>query len=84
VNGEYFTHLLYFRDAVKRFQVVQMAPGLIVYRIVATTLMNEAEQAEIRRGTRAAMGDECGVEFEFVDDIPPSHSGKHRYTIREC
>ncbi|MGB7588909.1 MAG: hypothetical protein WBM00_09405 [Solirubrobacterales bacterium] len=84
VNGEYFTHLLYFRNGVRRFQVVQRAPGSIVYRIVAVAALTEDEQAEIRRGTQAAMGTECEVDFEFVDDISPSRSGKHRYTIREC
>lgn len=84
VNGEYFTHLLYFRDSVKRFQVVQRGPALVVYRIVASAPLAEAERSAIERDTRAAMGAGCEVEFELVDDILPSGSGKHRYTIREC
>ena len=38
---------------------------------------------EIRQKTRVVMGGECEVNFEFVDDIPPSRSGKYSYTISE-
>lgn len=84
VSGSFFAHQLFFRDAVRSFQVVQRGPRLVVYRIVATAPFGVAEQEEIRKGTQAAMGPECEVEFEFVDEIAPSPSGKHRYTIREC
>jgi phenylacetate-coenzyme A ligase PaaK-like adenylate-forming protein len=84
VNGEYFTHLLYFRDSVRRFQVVQREPDLVVYRLVASSPLAEAERDAISRDTKAAMGAGCKVEFELVEDIAPSGSGKHRYTIREC
>lgn len=38
---------------------------------------------EIEEGIRAAMGEETEVRFDFVDAIPPSESGKFRYTISE-
>lgn len=84
VSGSFLIHQLFYRDGVKRFQVVQRDPRLIVYRIVATAPLDGTAREEIRRGTQAAMGPECMVEFEFVDDIPPSPSGKHRYMISEC
>jgi phenylacetate-CoA ligase len=84
VSGSFLIHQLFYRDAVRRFQVIQRQPRLIVYRIVATAPLDASEREEIRHGTQAAMGPECEVEFEFVDEIAPSPSGKHRYTIREC
>lgn len=84
VNGEYFTHLLYFRDFITRFQVVQRSPNRLVYRMVTAGPAPEAELEEIVAGTRAALGPECEVEFEFVERIEPSPSGKYRYTISEC
>lgn len=84
VNGEYFTHLLYFRDFVERFQVVQRSTSRVVYRLITSRRAPEEELAEIVNGTRAALGSDCEVEFEFVSEIAPSPSGKYRYTISEC
>ena len=36
---------------------------------------------EIVQKVRVAMGNDCNVAFEFVDDIEPSASGKYRFTI---
>jgi hypothetical protein len=33
--------------------------------------------------TQLVMGKDCLVNFEFVDDIPNTPSGKYRYTISE-
>jgi len=30
---------------------------------------------------RLALGDDCHVAFEFVDQIEPSASGKYRFTV---
>jgi phenylacetate-CoA ligase len=81
VDGEYFTHLLYFRDWVQTFQVVQTDVDHILFRVVPRGEAPEADLDEIRRGALAAMQDGCRVAFEFVDEIPPSASGKYRYTM---
>ena len=85
VNGEYFTHLFYFRDWVRKFQVVQEAYDQITVKIVPHSPTFERgnvadELAAIERDVQVAMG-ECGVTFDFVEDIPPTASGKYRYTI---
>lgn len=84
INGEYFTHMLYFKSFIEKFQVVQHSPSRIVYRLITSSPAPDDDIGEIIRGTRAVMGDECRVEFELVDEIPPSPSGKYRYTISEC
>ena len=83
VNGEYFTHLLYYKDSIRKFQVVQESRSRIVYRLVLSAPLPPEEREEVIRGTRAVMGPGCEVEFEFAKEIPPSPSGKHRYTISE-
>ncbi len=84
IDGEYFTHLLYFRDWVHKFQVVQTEHSRIVFKIVKSGSGSEASELdEIAEKTRVVMGPNCGVEFEFTSDIPPSASGKYRYTISE-
>jgi phenylacetate-CoA ligase len=82
VDGEYFTHLMYFRPWLRQFQVVQRAPDEVVYRIAGDD-PPAADQEEIETKTRAVLGEGCGVVFERVETIEPSASGKLRYTIRE-
>jgi phenylacetate-CoA ligase len=84
IDGEYFTHLLYFRDWVKKFQVIQKDYHTIVYKIVGTSpdgISKECE--EIAQKTKTLMGADCMVRFDFVDHIPPTSSGKYRYTLSE-
>lgn len=83
VDGEYFTHLLYFRPWLRQFQVVQTAPGRVVYRLATHFDPPEEDRRELVEKTRLALGEECAVEFEQVEAIGPSASGKLRYTIRE-
>ncbi|MGQ9581827.1 MAG: phenylacetate--CoA ligase family protein [Armatimonadota bacterium] len=87
VNGEYFTHLLYFRDWIKKFQFVQESYTRIRLLIIPAIPTDQAkyvveqERAALLAKVRAVMGPECILEIELVDDIPLSPSGKYRYTI---
>lgn len=84
VDGEYFTHLLYFRPWVWKFQVVQKSPAHLLFRVVPKDARPpESELDAIAAGSRLVMGAECRVEFEFVEDLPAPASGKFRYTISE-
>lgn len=84
VSSGYFTRLLYFRDWVHKFQVIQKDYALIVFKIVkSATDYSPSELEEITQKTQAVMGTPCTVTFEFVDDIETSASGKYRYTMSE-
>jgi phenylacetate-CoA ligase len=82
VDGEYFTHLMYFRPWLRQFQVVQRAPDEVVYRTSGEDVP-AADREEIEAKTKAVLGPDCAVVFERVGTIEPSASGKLRYTIRE-
>ena len=84
IDGEYFTHLLYFKEWVKKFQVVQKSDSDIEFKIVKSNLEPEpGELDDIITKSQMVMGKDCNISFEFVDDILPSASGKYRYTISE-
>jgi phenylacetate-CoA ligase len=84
VDGEYFTHLLYFRTWVGKFQVVQKAHAHILFKIVkANGGPTKAELEDIAARSRLVMGHDCRIEFEFPGDLPPHAAGKYRYTISE-
>jgi phenylacetate-CoA ligase len=84
VDGLFFNHFLYYKEWVQKFQIVQKDYERVVFKIQKTDKdYQDWELEEIRQKTRVVMGDECDVSFEFVDDIPPSRSGKYSYTISE-
>ena len=84
VDGEYFTHLLYFRPWVGRFQVVQKSYDHVVFKFVSSNGQPaKAELDEIAARSRTVMGQDCNIDFDFVSDLPSSPSGKFRYTISE-
>ena len=84
VDGEYFTHLLYFRPWIWKFQVVQKTYDSILFKLVSTNGKPPREELEeIAARSRLAMGDDCKVEFELCDELPPLRSGKFRYTMSE-
>lgn len=88
VHGEYFTHLLYFKDWVQKFQFIQEDYNLIRLLIVPSLNYNdsiqellEKEKNELLYKVRLVMGDDCNLEIKLVNNIPTSPSGKYRYTI---
>src|SRR5262249_17036304 len=84
IDGEYFTHLLYFRPWIWKFQVVQRSYERVSFKVVRTNgEAPNSELADIAAKARLVMGPLCQVDFEFLPDLPPHPSGKYRYTISE-
>jgi phenylacetate-CoA ligase len=84
IDGEYFTHLLYFRPWVWKFQVIQRSYDRVSFRVVrANGEAPKAELEEIASKSRLVMGPNCQVDFEFPNQLEPHPSGKYRYTISE-
>jgi len=84
IDGEYFTHLLYFRDWVRKFQFIQKDFDLVVVNLVkADGKVPDGDLEDISEKIQVLLGDRCRVEYNFLEDIPPSSSGKYRYTISE-
>ncbi|HVX40284.1 MAG TPA: hypothetical protein VHB25_11990 [Gemmatimonadaceae bacterium] len=85
VDGEFFTHLLYGRPWVQKFQFIQRSYERIELRVVRSAGENapEHELADVRRSVRTVMGERCDLDVRFMDEIPPLASGKYRYTICE-
>jgi phenylacetate-CoA ligase len=73
IDGEYFTHLLYFRDWVREFQFIQKDFDLVVVNLVkGDEAMPEGYLEDISEKIQALLGDRCRVEYNFHEDIPPS------------
>jgi len=85
IHGEYFTHLFYFNSSIIKFQVIQDNYDHIVCKLVLRGDIIDIEDniRDIKKKIQLVMGEDCEIEFEFVDEILPTKSGKYRYTICE-
>ncbi len=83
IHGEYFTHLFYFRNWIKKFQVVQHDYSDVEVKIIQLNNPVQNDLVDIETKIKHVLGNNCRVRFSYVDDIPPTSSGKYRYTISE-
>lgn len=74
---------LWNMEGVRKFQFVQKTLDHVVVRIVSDGPFGQAQQAEVEKAVKTALGDDVRVDFEFPDEIPVERSGKHRYQICE-
>ena len=81
IHGEWFTHLFYGRDDVRRFQVRQTAPDRVMLLTEGTLNAQAAEPLLAKMRERLGPGVE--VTWKAVDAIPPTASGKHRFTVSD-
>ena len=79
IHGQYFIHLFYYRDWVKKFQIVQNEINQIECKIVGKK--NGFEMYKISRNIKRIMGNNCQVKFCFLKEIRPLDNGKFIYTI---
>jgi phenylacetate-CoA ligase len=84
IHASYFAILLYFRDWIKQYQVIQKSYSNVIFRIVKSGIeYPQRELNELTEKTKLVMGEDCEVNFEFVNEISASNSGKFRYLISE-
>jgi phenylacetate-CoA ligase len=81
-HSHFLVQALFFRDWIKRFQVVQDRLDHILIRIekVASSEVPAADLTDIIGKVKVLMGDACEVECVFVPEIERSASGKYVYT----
>ncbi len=93
-KGEYVSPM-YLIDAVaytllnpgyvKKFQLVQDDYAHITVKMILQPGISRNEMQpdleRISKKIQLAMGEKCIVSYRFVDDIPPTKSGKYLYTV---
>jgi phenylacetate-CoA ligase len=81
IHGQYFIHQFYYKDWIKKFQIIQRDFDNIVFNVILTGKKNEEDIKEIEERTRLIMGSHCNIEWNFVEEIRPTKSGKYLYTV---
>jgi phenylacetate-CoA ligase len=86
VHGQYFTSLMFGIEGVQNFQFRQTRRDEIRLYVTRSRAADERTAQEIdgvAAAIRAELGGAVTVLTEFVDEIPPTAAGKHRFTISE-
>jgi phenylacetate-CoA ligase len=81
IHGEWFTHLFYGRADVTQFQVHQRALDRV--DLVTVGAADARTLAPLLERMRARLGPDVEVRWSAAVEIPPSPSGKHRFTISD-
>lgn len=80
IDGEYFTHVFYFRDWLKKFQVVQEDINTVVIKFVLKDGVRQIpieEKRSIEKDLRAVWREK--LKWKKVSEIPNSRSGKYMF-----
>lgn len=68
---------------IKQYQIVQKSLDQLVFRIVSDGPIDELKFKEIQKACKIALGDNVEAHIEYVDSLPITPTGKHRYVISE-
>lgn len=83
VHGEYFTHLFYGNNDIKRFQVHQKTYDKMDIRYVSVTEIDENYKQELCDKIRKQLDSDVNINLIRCDEIDIPASGKHRFTISD-
>jgi phenylacetate-CoA ligase len=84
VHGHYFNHIVRNMESFRTFQLIQHEPARLSLKLVKhPEKYRQEEEAALLDGIRQALGEDVEIAVSYVEEIPPSSSGKFRYAIRE-
>jgi phenylacetate-CoA ligase len=66
-------------DSVRQFQFYQDTPGKVTFRVVRKGSYTDQDTAGIYWELKKKLGDDMELEIVFVDKIPRTQRGKHRF-----
>jgi phenylacetate-CoA ligase len=70
-------------DNVIQFQFLQKIPGELILYLVRRSSYSEDDTNRILRELQKKLGNGFKLKIKFVDNIPRTPSGKHRYLVQE-
>ena len=68
------------RIDIDQYQIVQEDPNSIVVRIIKGKDYKKEDEASIRDSFTKSVG-KINIRFDYVDTVPTSRAGKHRFII---
>ena len=83
VHAQFFVGLLFFRPWIREFKIIQKEYDRIEVLVANEGKPDKNDIDDITDKIKQVMGQDCRVGFIFVEEVPPSPSGKYLYTISE-
>jgi phenylacetate-CoA ligase len=68
---------------VKQLQIIQNRPGDIKIKIAGSTEFSKTDEDELKAAMLARAEGRIDIEFDYVDEIERTKSGKHRFLIQQ-
>lgn len=87
VDGRMFIRLLMTRPFIQKFQIIQEDYCKIKINMIPAQstdypiTVNAEDLEQLTVEIKTIMSEECDIEFEFVEEIAATSSGKYRYII---
>jgi len=70
-------------DNVKQFQFHQGKKGQVVLNVIKKSDYTEKDTEKIKLELGKKLGDDADLEIKFVDEIPRTDRGKHRFLVQK-
>jgi len=87
IGSGYFISLIYLRDYVKKFQIIQKTVNYIVINLVLKDNQKiqdvKKDFKNINKKIRLVMGNETKIKYNIVDEIKTNKSGKYMYAFSQ-
>ena len=83
ISPSVLTHPFKPLDAIEASQLVQTDLDRLVIRIVKRPGYSDADSAHLVRELKARLGADMRIEFEFLDTLPRTKSGKFKWVISQ-
>jgi phenylacetate-CoA ligase len=83
IHPSFFNGLLYGAGGIRAYRFVQRAPDRIVLELVADPPLDAAAEETMREKIRRELDAGVTLAIDYVDAIPRTASGKHRFVVSE-
>jgi phenylacetate-CoA ligase len=81
IHPSYFNRLLYGLTRIRQYQWVQRGPDRMDLNLVAPEPLPEAVVADLAVHLRAEVDPDMALRVNYLEEIPRTVSGKHRFVI---
>jgi phenylacetate-coenzyme A ligase PaaK-like adenylate-forming protein len=81
IHPSYFNRLLYGQTQISRYQWVQRELDTMALNLVAAEKLGDETLASLRGQIRRDVDPDMRLEVNYLNDIPRTASGKHRFVI---
>ena len=82
IHGELFTHLFYFIEEIKKFQVIQEDFDIFNINLeLENSGIDNNKLNNIKKKINQIMDNECKINFHIIDNLPKLKSGKYQFVI---